>query len=162
MTTNNDPFTWSGNISGDWSVASNWTYNASTGITATTVTPGSGNAITIPAAATSISNIYCQLVDVVKEQYLQCNMRDTVKRAPARPPWSDLDLGYAFKMAHADPSGVRICHGDTMQDSNLLTLDYGRVWRRGGYICKAETVGLTCINDSGHRFSQSRNSQRLF
>lgn len=108
------------------------------------------------------NNIYCQLVDVGKEQYLQCDMRETAKRAPARPHWSDREWGYAFKIAHADPSGVRICHGDTVQDPDLLTLDYGQVWRRGGYICKAETVGVTCINDSGHGFSLSRNSQSFF
>ena len=108
------------------------------------------------------NNIHCQLVDAGKEHYLRCDMVDIASRPPARPHWCHLDWGYAFKIAHNKSSGERICHGDTVQDPDLLTLNYGQIWRRGGYTCKAETVGLTCINEGGHGFSLSRNSQMLF
>ena len=111
---------------------------------------------------TPSNNIHCQFSDFGKEQYLRCDIGDSAIRPPPRPHWCNLDWGKAFKIAHHDSSGERICHGDTTFDPDLLTLNYGQVWRRGGFTCKAETVGLTCINQGGHGFSLSRNSQRLF
>jgi hypothetical protein len=113
---------------------------------------------------TPSNNIFCLLDEGLPGAigYLRCDIRGISGATPPRPQSCDLDWGRAFAIEEDGRSGERICHGDTVLNDALRTLTYGRIWRRGGFTCKSEQGGLTCINRMGHGFSLSRNDQRIF
>ena len=113
---------------------------------------------------TPSDNIHCQLDEssIGTVIVLRCDIRQLGSVPPPKPPYCEFDWGQAFAITEDDHVGARICYSDTVIDDALLTLPYGTIWQRGGFGCKSEQTGLTCINSAGHGFSISQRSQALF
>lgn len=109
---------------------------------------------------TPSNNIHCQLNET--SSYLRCDIKELSNTIPPKPRDCDLDWGSTFSIAGDGGSGRRMCAGDTVEDDALPILDYGSSWNRGGYKCKSEQSGLTCVNALGHGFTISRSRQELF
>jgi hypothetical protein len=112
---------------------------------------------------TPSNNIHCQLEgssDAIS--VLRCDMRQLGSVPPPRPLDCEYDWGHSFAISEEGRIGERTCYSDTVINDALLTLSYGSVWQRGGFTCKSERTGLTCINPAGHGFSLSRRYQALF
>ena len=113
---------------------------------------------------TPSNNIYC-LFSESSEGYpssVRCDIKISYAPTPPRPADCDLEWSNAYGIYDGARSGQVMCHGDTTIDNSLPTLTYGTQWRRGRISCRSETIGLTCINDMGHGFFVSRDTQRLF
>ncbi|GLS38854.1 hypothetical protein GCM10010869_44510 [Mesorhizobium tianshanense] len=109
---------------------------------------------------TPSNNIHCQLNG--SNNYLRCDIRELSNAVPQKPRDCDLEWGTTFSISEDGDSGSRMCVGDTVEDDALPILDYGSSWNRGGYECKSEPSGLSCVNALGHGFTISRNRQELF
>jgi hypothetical protein len=133
-------------------------------ITIGPMAPARGREETIPILNDSFgfktppNNVYC----VLEESWLRCDMKQTTRPTRARPPGCSLEWGDAFVIEPDSQLGYRLCHGDTVADDALPALSYGSTWNQGGYSCKAEHTGLTCMNSIGDGFSLSRNNQKVF
>ena len=66
-----------------------------------------------------------------------------------------------ISLAAARPASPT-CAGDTVNDPSFKVLPYGRSWRKGGFVCFSETVGLLCLSASGHGFFLSRQAWHAF
>jgi hypothetical protein len=120
---------------------------------------------TTPGFKTPSNNIFCVVEgdrdnDPIAD--LRCDMRQMSSAPLQKPEDCDFDWGDAFSIARDDNVGMRVCHSDTVMDDHLTILPYGALWRQGGFECKSEINGLTCVNAKGHGFMLSRAAQRLF
>ncbi|MDP2412068.1 MAG: hypothetical protein Q8M26_17530 [Pseudolabrys sp.] len=125
-----------------------------------------------PAAAqepigfkTPSGNIHCQLFEKTADQpvaELRCDIREMSSAAPPRPRDCEQDWGQAFAVRADTAPATRLCHGDTVADSALPALAYGAAWQCGGFACRSETTGLTCVNAANNGFALAKASQRLF
>lgn len=108
-------------------------------------------------------NIHCQYFAGMQGEasVLRCDIRN-IASLPPRPRDCELDWGRAFEIAEDGGAAQRICAGDTVADDALPALPYGSIWRQGGFVCRSERNGATCINAAGHGFFLSRAAQRLF
>jgi hypothetical protein len=109
-------------------------------------------------------NIHCQFFagDADSEAVIRCDLRSISNRPPPRPRDCDLEWGQAFEISARAARGIRVCHGDTVQDNRLPVLAYGRSFARGGLSCTSEKTGVTCRNAGGHGFTIARAAQRVF
>lgn len=107
-------------------------------------------------------NIFCMYFADADGQSLRCDIRETSNRAPAAPADCDLDWGNAFEITARSRRGVRICHGDTVQDPGLPVLGYGLTFNRGAFVCTSDRSGVSCSNARGAGFRLSRAEQKLF
>jgi hypothetical protein len=107
-------------------------------------------------------NIHCQFFADEGDAAVRCDLRQMTNRPPPRPRDCDLEWGQAFEISVRAVRGVRLCHGDTVEDDRLPVLPYGRSYERGGLVCTSERTGVTCRNARGHGFTLSRAAQFVF
>lgn len=131
-------------------------------IKATVPAPAQGKEPETAGFRSPSSNIHCQYFDIEGDKTLRCDIRDIANRLPPRPRDCDLEWGKAFEVNTSAKSGERICHGDTVADPGLPALAYGQAWERGGFRCRSEQSGVTCVSPSGHGFEISKSAQRVF
>jgi hypothetical protein len=94
--------------------------------------------------------------------FLRCEITSLLRPMPKRPPSCDVDWGYGLTLASTGRASV-LCAGDTVRRSGRrATLAYGKTWRKRGFTCRSESVGLTCRNAAGHGFVLSRERWRRF
>lgn len=89
--------------------------------------------------------------------------------APSQQNWEGGDAGEECDLDDGDSLGLNatgrafwVCHGDTLLGPGSPTLGYGSTWSVGPFTCTVERTGVTCRNRSGHGFTLSRASYRLF
>ncbi|HXW64499.1 MAG TPA: DUF6636 domain-containing protein [Burkholderiaceae bacterium] len=114
---------------------------------------------------TPSGNIYCVIeppVDNHSVSDLRCDIMQMTSKAPPAPKNCPLSWGDAFAITQDGNLAIRVCHGDTVKNDELMVLAYGTQWHQGGYSCGSETTGLTCTNAKGHGFSLSKAVQKLF
>jgi hypothetical protein len=109
---------------------------------------------------TPSGNIACLYSNDNGKSSLRCDIGETVA-LPPRPADCKLEWGHSFEM-EANGTAGRICTDDHTFDPGLSDLAYGKTWHRGGFTCRSEPGGLTCLNAMQHGFSLSRSEQRLF
>jgi hypothetical protein len=106
---------------------------------------------------TPTGNIHCTSYD----SELRCDITENTAKLPPKPKNCPLDWGNAFAMSLTGRSN-RICHGDTIYNSEHPVLQYGQTWRRNGFVCTSKQTGLTCTNRNKKGWELSRGKQRLF
>jgi hypothetical protein len=114
---------------------------------------------------TPSNNIFCVIEDPYDNHPfsdLRCDIVEGSSAAARRPNNCPLEWGDAFSISQNGNMGVRICHGDTVRNDEMMVLPYGAVWRQRNFFCKSEINGLTCVNSKGHGFMLSRAAQRIF
>lgn len=136
-------------------------------ISITTIMAAAAVVFTIPLTAlareteafqTPSGNIHC----MVSEQYLRCDIKENNSRLPPKPKsCSELDWGDAFRMDLTGKS-ERLCHGDTIINSDNPVLPYGRTWKSQGFTCTSKSSGLTCNNQRKRGWQINRTIQKLF
>lgn len=109
---------------------------------------------------TPSANIACLLSTDNGKTTLRCDIAE-MAATPQRPADCKQNWGHSFEMA-ADDTATLICTDDHTSDPGLSDLDYGKAWQRGGFTCRSEQTGLTCVNAMQHGFSLSRAEQRIF
>jgi hypothetical protein len=109
---------------------------------------------------TPSANIACLLSRDQGKTTLRCDIAE-MAAPPPRPADCKQNWGHSFEMA-ADGTAALICTDDHTSEPGLSDLDYGKVWQRGGFICRSEQTGLTCVNATQHGFTLSRAEQRIF
>lgn len=92
---------------------------------------------------------------------LRCDIRSGLRPRPPKPSGCRLAWGDSYSM-NATGRVVLTCHGDTAILPNARILRYGTSWRRGGFTCRSRTVGLRCVNRTGHGFFLSRQHSSRF
>jgi hypothetical protein len=120
--------------------------------------------LAVPGFKMPSNNIFCRIGPPVGNASvgdLRCDILQ-VTHKPAPPRDCPLSWGDAFAISQNGTMGLRICHGDTIQDDALMPLAYGSQWNEGGFLCKSATTGVTCTNAAGHGFRLSREVQTLF
>ncbi len=105
-------------------------------------------------------NIHCAGFTDASGTILRCDILQNNAKIPARPKDCDLDFGNAFNMTLKGKS-VRLCHGDTVADAYPV-LQYGTTWKWAGFVCTSSTLGVRCVNLSGHGWKISKSAQTLF
>jgi Family of unknown function (DUF6636) len=116
---------------------------------------------------TPSNNIHCLIEewkadDGKPKSQLRCDVAQLTGPIPPKPADCEFDWGQAYAIPGAGLAGQRLCYSDTVMNPEYLVLPYGAAWQRGGYTCKSETSGLTCVNGLGHGFALSKRTQRLF
>jgi hypothetical protein len=116
---------------------------------------------------TPSNNIHCLIEDWRADDgkpksQLRCDMAQLSGPIPPKPADCEFDWGQAYAIMGDGLAGQRLCYSDTVMNPAYLVLPYGAAWQRGGYTCKSETSGLTCVNGLGHGFALSKQTQRLF
>jgi len=114
---------------------------------------------------TPSNNIFCIIEPADETQPdsdLRCDIQQTSSKPPPIPKDCPLSWGDAFSIGQNGNSGIRLCHGDTTRNDELMALPYGSVWNQGSFSCKSQTSGLTCVNRKGHGFMISRAVQKVF
>ncbi len=93
---------------------------------------------------------------------LRCDVASSLRNpVPKRPRRCDLDFGDSIAIGRRGRP-VLLCHGDTVRDPHARVLAYGQTWRRDGFTCRSQPVGLRCSNPSGHGFFLSRERWYTF
>ena len=124
---------------------------------------GAARAAGLPAIRTPTGNIRCVYAartDPRNSGGLFCTIRHADYAARLQAGCAGLDWhgwvvsGYA--VPQPDCSGGALWFGAP----RYVTLAYGRVWRRSGYVCRSARAGLTCTNRYGHGLFVSRASWR--
>lgn len=116
------------------------------------------------AFRTPSNNIHCMVEPLFEPgdpPLLRCDVMQRDSADPPMPADCDADWGTAFFVMGRDEPGARMCAGDTVKGTAPV-LQYGSTWRGAGFECLSETSGLTCHNGSGHGFSLSRRTQKIF
>ena len=91
---------------------------------------------------------------------LRCDIGE-LAATPPRPAACRFEWGHAFEMESTGVAGL-ICTEDHTFDPGLQDLSYGKAWQHGGFTCRSEPGGLTCVNAIQHGFALSRTAQRVF
>jgi hypothetical protein len=100
--------------------------------------------------------------DKPKKTFLRCEITSLLRPMPRRPASCDVDWGYGLTLANTGPATV-LCAGDTIRRTGRrAVLAYGTTWRKRGFTCRSESIGLTCRNAAGHGFFLSRERWRRF
>ena len=89
---------------------------------------------------------------------LRCDVRSGLRPEPRTAcelDWTGISMAV---VGRARPT----CAGDTAYDPRAPILAYGRRWRRAGFTCLSQRLGLRCVNRSGHGFFLSRARWRTF
>jgi hypothetical protein len=103
---------------------------------------------------TPSNNIHC----LYYQNSLRCMVLDYVGKEPPKPADCDLDWGAGATLEARGRAGLFVCAGDTIQDNGAPIVAYGSTWKRGGFVCKSTTAGLTCRNRSSVGFFLSRRA----
>ncbi|GGJ25341.1 DUF6636 domain-containing protein [Deinococcus roseus] len=106
---------------------------------------------------TPSGNIHCMLFD----SELRCDLGTITARVPPRPKDCELDWGNAFGMS-LKGKAQRICHGDTVMNPNYPVLQYGKTWKKAGFVCTSLSSGLSCTNKDKHGWVLSKGRQVIF
>ncbi len=109
---------------------------------------------------TPSGNIHCAAYAEGQTNNLRCDLVQNAVRPP-RPADCDLDWGDAVTMNNRGKAGW-LCHGDTVQNPQNPVLQYGKVWKAGGFRCEATTARLRCVNTDRHGWEISRSKQTIF
>jgi hypothetical protein len=107
---------------------------------------------------TPSGNIYCL---VEENDNLRCELSQNTAKLPPKPKDCDLDWGNSFVM-DLKGKASRLCHGDTIANSNYPVLAYGKTWRSQGFSCLSKASGLTCTNQAKKGWQISKTAQKLF
>lgn len=112
---------------------------------------------------TPSGNIHCAAYGdrTVNKAELRCDLVQNTAHIPARPADCELDWGDAFGMNDRGKAD-RLCHGDTVQNPQNPTLQYGKLWSAGGFRCHATRTRLRCVNIDRHGWELSRSKQTIF
>jgi len=104
-------------------------------------------------------NIHCMILSS-SDLEARCDLREAI---PSYAPRADCeqDYGYAFAVGSVGP-GRPLCAGDSVVMTGSPVLAYGRSVSQGGFTCRSERTGMTCVNRQGHGFSVARAQQRVF
>ncbi len=102
-------------------------------------------------------NIACMVFDKV----LRCDINNNLATLPPRPTSCDLDWGFAYTMGQKTKPAA-LCAGDTVFNSSLPILAYGKSWNSQGFSCKSSKQGLTCQNTNKKGWFINRIQQKLF
>lgn len=127
-----------------------------------------GSATVIPGFRSPSGNIQC-LVLPGKPAFLYCSLlhADYAKKLIAYCAQPRIGVDWAgFTLGQRTKGSVE-CSGGAMVDTTsehlqVVTLAYGKTWRRGVFTCVSRTTGVTCRNPRGHGLFLSRQSYRLF
>jgi hypothetical protein len=94
--------------------------------------------------------------------YLRCEIGSLLSPRPRRPASCDVDWAYGLTLGNIGRAEV-LCAGDTIRrQGKRAVLRYGTTWRKRGFTCRSQSVGLTCRNTEGHGFFLSRERWRRF
>ena len=104
-------------------------------------------------------NIHCMIfADPPAEA--RCDLMNSVVTFPR--PWNcDLEWARGFAVGAMGP-GQPLCAGDSVAMPGSPVLNYGGSISHGGFTCRSERTGMTCINRQGHGFTVARARQRVF
>jgi len=121
----------------------------------------------LPGLRTPSNNIHCLIEEWKRDDgkqvsQLRCDISDLGGPPPPKPAQCEFDWGQVFAIAADGLSGQRLCYSDSAMNEGYRVLPYGAIWQRGGYTCRSESSGLTCVNALGHGFALSKREQRLF
>lgn len=91
-----------------------------------------------------------------------CDVREMTNR-PIKPQPRDCDFDWGQRFG-VDRTGKAqmYCYSDYPYDMHPTVLNYGQTLKGKTYECTSQTTGMTCKNNSGHGFTLSKGSQRLF
>jgi hypothetical protein len=115
-------------------------------------------------AQTPSHNIFCQAESAGPDSpqpSVRCDIMKTTTPLPRAPANCPLSWGDSFVLNPTGP-GQLFCHGDTVQNPSAYVIPYGSQWRPYGFVCTSQTTGITCVNASGHGFSISKASRKVF
>jgi len=127
--------------------------------------PSIAAAQTASGFKTPSNNIFCIIEPADESQPdsdLRCDIQQMSSKPRPIPKDCPLSWGDAFSIGQNSNSSIRLCHGDTTRNDELMVLPYGSEWNQGGFSCKSQTSGLTCVNRKGHGFMISRAVQKVF
>ena len=109
---------------------------------------------------TPSGNIYCN--GAVEQSDIRCNIVERNGPPPQpRPTSCGQTWGHVFTMSATGPARLECGPAPSRVDFTAIA-PYGETGTFGDISCRSETTGLTCRNLSGHGFSLSRDSQRLY
>jgi hypothetical protein len=92
---------------------------------------------------------------------VRCDIKQRDWNPPPRPATCQLDFGQGLQIGGGRASLV--CAGDTTLNPSAPTLAYGQSSRRGPFLCRSASAGVTCTNQSsGHGFFLSRQRYYTF
>ncbi len=89
---------------------------------------------------------------------LRCQTRFVLTPLPPKPADCKQNWGGALRLADNGEVSV-VCAGNPVA-GDYATLDYGRVWQKGGLRCVARRSGLTCNSRNGKGFFLNREAWR--
>ena len=94
---------------------------------------------------------------------VMCYITDMTNTKPAQPRPKDceFDWGQAFQVEKTGRASM-FCYSDYPFDNHPTVLNYGQTLKGKTYECTSKTTGMTCKNTSGHGFTLSKGSQKLF
>jgi hypothetical protein len=92
------------------------------------------------------------------QAFLRCDIRSGLRPKPR----AACDLDWTGVSLAARTAARPTCAGDTVADPRFPVLPYGRAWRRGGFVCFSETIGVACLSPAGHGLFLSRQAWRTF
>jgi hypothetical protein len=92
---------------------------------------------------------------------LRCDILTGLNPPPGKPRSCQLDWKYGYQM-HRTGRTQTVCAGVEAVDTRAKLLRYGHRWKRDGFNCFSQKVGLRCHNRSGHGFFISRKHSYRF
>ena len=92
---------------------------------------------------------------------LRCDILSGLNPPPGKPRSCQLDWRYGYQM-HRTGRTQTVCAGVEAVDTRAKVLRYGHRWKRGGFNCFSDRLGLRCHNLSGHGFFISRRHSYRF
>lgn len=115
-----------------------------------------------PKFVTPSGNIWCLVPNGFDgTNGVVCEIREHTYTAPAKP--ADCPLNWGDRVSLKPGSAPEVhCHGDTIFDPGMPTLDYGRKRSAGPITCESQPAGVTCTDSgTGHFFRMSRETLEL-
>ena len=109
-------------------------------------------------------NIYCRIAEFSNKpasNYLRCEIASKLRPMPVQPKSCNLDWGNGLVLSKTKKAEV-LCAGDIIYSPSLLTLNYGKTWKKDGFTCTSATIGLTCTNLQNKGFFLNRQEWRSF
>jgi hypothetical protein len=124
-----------------------------------------GTSAKLEGFQTPSRNIFCQVLtfDSDEPSSLRCDVINIEGPFPTKPRnCRDTDWGQAFAVSAGGKGGQRICYTDSVISESLPVLSYGLTFKTKDFVCKSETIGVTCLNSRDHGFFVSKRKQLLF
>jgi hypothetical protein len=112
---------------------------------------------------TPSGNITCRWSadpDRPSRTYLRCDGVGLNPR-PKQPPTCEYDWANGISMTSSSRAAPN-CVSDALGAKSPRVLPYRSLWRRRGFTCLSESVGLICVNSVGHGFFLSKERWRVF